>query len=113
VRAQARTLLLALALVGGLAGCARAISVGSEASPVYRLTVANDMPEAMIVSYNDGRGDRMLGSVPAGRSDAFVVSGAASTDITISARNAQGTRAFGPVPVRLVLGDVVTVRLRP
>jgi hypothetical protein len=93
-------------------GCTRAIQVGSEPAPVYRLVVANDLPEAMIVAYNDGRGDRTLGSVPAGRSDTFVVAGSASPAITVTARNAQGSRTAGPFSVQLVPGSQVTVRLR-
>jgi hypothetical protein len=111
--AAARRIALLLALATAAAGCTRALSVGSEPAPVYRLAVTNEFAESMIVSYNDGRGDSMLGAVAAGRTETFVVAGATSPAVTVSARNASATRSFPATRVDLVAGDVVTVRLRP
>jgi hypothetical protein len=114
MKAARHTLLLAGLLAAvTLQGCARPLSVGSEPSPTYRIAVSNTMPDEMIVSYNDGRGPRLLGAVPAGRVETFVVGGAASPGITISARDSTGTRTFGPAPVQLLLGETVHVRIAP
>lgn len=95
-----------------LAGCVRALDVGSEPGPVYRLTVANDLTEEIIVSTGDAQGASLLGAVPAGRSETFVIAGARSAEISVTARNATGTRTVGPLPVMLSLGQTVTIRLR-
>jgi hypothetical protein len=87
--------------------------VGSEPSAVYRLLVVNEFPETMMVSYNDGRGDSLLGAVPAGRSESFVVAAAAAPAVQVSARNAAGSRNFGPVRADLRPGESVTLHLRP
>jgi hypothetical protein len=102
-------LLAALALASG---CARALDVGSEPGPVYRIVVHNDLAEAMIVTSNHAGGEGMLGAVPAGRSDTFVLARPVAMDIEIRARNSAGTRAVGPFPVRLHATDPVTIRLR-
>jgi hypothetical protein len=104
---------LLLVTLAGSAACARAFQVGSEPAPVYRITLANDFGEAMVVSYNDGQGDRILGAIPAGRSDTFVVAAPAASSITISARNSTSTTRYGPATVALVLGEIVTHRIRP
>lgn len=113
-RTRRRVLRLVLSAIIILAApaCTRAMHVGSDPAPVYRLLVSNQLGEAMLVSYNDGSGDRLLGSVPAGRSDSFVLAGSASADISVSARNSQGTRSAGPWTVRLIAGEQVTVQLR-
>jgi hypothetical protein len=103
-------LLLAAALT---TACTRAMQVASEPAPVYRLTIVNEFAEAMVVSYNDGRGDRILGAVPPGRSDTFVVAGSASSTIVLSARNGAGTLTWGPATTTLALGDSVTQHIRP
>jgi hypothetical protein len=105
---------LALVAVTAVAAsaCVRAIEVGSEGSPVYRVAISNDLGEAMIVTANSGRGDSLLGSIPAGRSDTFVIARPASTTATITARNSSGTRTVGPITVELRAGATVPVRLR-
>jgi hypothetical protein len=93
-------------------GCARALHVASEPSPVYRLAIANDTDQEMVVTYHDGQRQGLLGAVPAGRSDTFVVATPASAAVTITARNAAGTRTLGPFSVQLAPGETVTLRLR-
>jgi hypothetical protein len=108
--ARAATLLLAcLALV---AGCTRAVTVGSDAGPLYRVTVQNDLDEAMIVSYNDGRGDALLGTVTARASDHFTIGRPARLSIAINARNIAGTRNVGPIAIELTAATATIVRLR-
>jgi hypothetical protein len=111
LRAARRAALLLLLLVSAT-GCARAISVGSDAGPLYRITVHNELAEAMIVSYNDGRGDAILGTVPARGTEHFAVGRPAQPTITVSARNTSGTRSVGPFTVQLAADAAQTVRLR-
>jgi hypothetical protein len=116
LRPSARRLLrsaaLALVVAAAASGCTRALSVGSDAGPIYRLTVHNEATEAMIVSYNDGRGDALLGTVPARSTDHFSVGRPATTSVTVHARNVAGTRSAGPFSVLLstAAAQVVTIR---
>jgi hypothetical protein len=102
--------LAVLLLAGG--GCARNLEIGSEPSPTYRIVVANDLNEDMIVSSDHAGSIGILGAVPAGRSDTFVLARPTSLDIQITARNASATRSVGPLAVRLLPGQSVTIRLR-
>jgi hypothetical protein len=101
--------LLLVALASG--GCARALAVESEARPVYRINVQNDTGEAMIVSYDEGRGAALLGTVPPGGADSFVIA-ARNPTIAVHARNAAGTRNLGPFTVQLSPTAPQLVRLR-
>jgi hypothetical protein len=94
------------------AGCTRAIEVGSEPRPTYRLSVVNELPVPMIVSYSEPRGDALLGTVPAGRAEHFVIAGTAAAGVVITARSADGTLTRGPYTVQLTAGQVQTVRLQ-
>jgi hypothetical protein len=95
-----------------LSACARAMQVGSEPTPVYRIVVTNQTSETLIVGYNDGRGESIFGAVPANSSDTFVVARPADLAITVTARNAAGTRTIGPLSVQLRAGESVPVHLR-
>jgi hypothetical protein len=110
-----RRLLRAAAIVMAVfaaAGCSRAMLVGSEAGPTYRITVHNEFAEAMIVSYNDGRGDALLGTVTAGGTDHFTIGRPATTTITVRARNVDSTRNAGPYTVVLSATTSQDVHLR-
>lgn len=104
--------LLLLAACAASFACARAMDVGSDPRPVYRLTVDNRLAEPMIVSYADTRGQALLGTVPAARSEFFTIASPASATVTVTARNAAGTRTAGPYQVQLIAGETVTVQLR-
>lgn len=67
------------------AGCARGVAVESEPAPRYALRVENAMPHPMIVSYDDGTGSRLLGTVPAGGDERFVIVDPARRSITVTA----------------------------
>lgn len=110
--ARRRTALALLALVAlAIAGCARGMHVGSEPTPVASIMVENGLGEPMIVSYSDSRGEALLGSVPAGGSERFVIASRESS-ITVRARNAAGSRTAGPYTVQLTPGAITPVRLR-
>jgi hypothetical protein len=108
---RARQLAALAVITLASAGCARAVAVGSEPRPVYRIEVSNSLAEPMIVSYNDGRGDALLGTVAAGRTEQFVIATRTET-ITVHARNAAGTRTAGPFTVQLSTTSPQPVRIR-
>jgi hypothetical protein len=107
-------LLLSTILVVGLlvGGCSRAVQVGSDtnAGTTYRLQVSNETTQSMVVSYNDGRGDAVLGTVAAGRSESFIIASPARTDISV--KGAGSSRSSGPYTVTLSSGTQAMVRLR-
>ncbi|HEX6135295.1 MAG TPA: hypothetical protein VFZ24_15100 [Longimicrobiales bacterium] len=106
-----RPFLLLLAVLS-LFGC-RAMSVGSPApSETYSISVLNETGIAMIVTYDDGRGDAILGNVRAGSTERFVIAAPASRTITVRGSAASGDRSSGPYTVTLVAGSTQTVRLR-
>jgi phosphoenolpyruvate-protein kinase (PTS system EI component) len=88
------------------------MEIGSEPSVTYRIVVANELAEAMIVSSDHAGSAGILGSVPAGSSDTFILARPASLDVLITARNAAGTRTVGPIPIQLRAGEPVHVRIR-
>jgi hypothetical protein len=95
-----------------LAACTRPIEVTSEPRAVFAILVHNEFAEPMIVSYDDSRGDALLGTVPANSSQRFEIGNPARNRITLQARNAAGSRRSGPHTVDLVAHTVPTVRLR-
>lgn len=108
-RARPAVILIALALI---AGCARAVTVGSEPGPVYRIQVINSLDHDMIVSYDAGGGPAVLGTVRAGRSEHFVITSRATTSINVTARDAAGSHTVGPYAVQLEAGATPEVTLR-
>ena len=107
-----RIRLLALALVVSLAGlaCARGVALDSEPGQTFAVNVANDMPHAMIVSFDDGSGARLLGTVGANRSERFVVAGSSASTVTIVAHDEADTHTVRRT-VTLIPGGTVEVRL--
>lgn len=101
-----------LAMLLGLAACARAVSIGTGTGPVYGLQVENSLAEDMIVSYNDGSGAAVLGTVRANASQRFVITAPSNMLVSITAANANRTRSIGPYSVRLQDGSTPTVTLR-
>jgi hypothetical protein len=105
-----RFLLLSTILL--LGGCSRAVQVGSDSNSgvTYRLQVTNETTQSMVVSYNDGRGDAVLGTVAAGRSESFIIASPSRTDISV--KGAGSSRTAGPYTVTLTAGTQAMVRLR-
>jgi hypothetical protein len=105
--------ILVLAVVLLSAGCARAMSVGSaDPTQTYSIAVENRTDVAMIVSYNDGRGDALLGNVAASATERFVIAGSTASTIHVTGAAVTGTRRSGPHTVALTPGQTVTVVLR-
>lgn len=103
-------LLLTLAIAATTTACARSVDLNTDAGQSYAVSVTNPMPHAMIVSYDDGTGERLLGTVEANRSDRFVVAGSNSATISIIARDEGETHTVRKTVV-LVPGETVAVRL--
>jgi hypothetical protein len=103
---------LTLALLIAAGGCAstRSVTVGSDVT--YRVDVVNQMAQAMTVYWSDGGSPRLLGSVGSGRTERFVIAGASSTSVAITARDAGGSRQAGPYAVTLEAGVVKRVIVR-
>jgi hypothetical protein len=104
---------LTLAAVLLASGCARGINVGSpEPTTTYSITVQNQTGVAMVVSYNDGRGDAILGNVAAGASERFIIAGSASSTISVRGVATTGNRTSGPYSVTLLAGSPYALILR-
>lgn len=106
------SILAAVALIA-LTGCARGITVGSPApTTTYSVSVQNVTSVDLIVSYNDGSGDALLGTVRTGATERFVIAGSAASSIRVSGVAVSGSRTSGPYTVSLIPGRTQTVILR-
>jgi hypothetical protein len=93
-----------------LAACARGTAVQSVPGPAYTLEVTNPLHQPMIVSYDDGTGVHLLGTVSANRSERFVITRPASTRITVLATDEKRTSTVTR-SVQLEPGAVARVSL--
>jgi hypothetical protein len=100
---------LALAMV--LGACSHAVHVETNPERTYAIAVENPMAEAMVVSYDDGTGSRLLGTVGAGQTERFVLAGARSSEITVTAVSEDRATTIRK-SVTLRPGSVVHVTLR-
>jgi hypothetical protein len=97
-----------LVLAAGTA-CVRGVDFGPGAES-QAINVINELPEAMIVSFDDGTGERLLGTVAARSTDRFIIAGTASMTVSIVATDQARTRTVRRT-VTLVPGGSVDVRL--
>lgn len=95
-----------------LGGCMRGVAVESEPGPAYALEVINPLPQPMLVSYDDGTGVRLLGSVPANGRARFVIAQPVGLSLTVTATDERRTQSVSRV-VALQPGQVTEVMLRP
>ena len=108
-----RRFLLLLPVILTLSGCARGMEVGSSTpAETFSINVQNMSGVTMVVSYDDGRGSAILGTVSAGATERFIIAAPATQTITVIAEAVSGTRRSGPHTVHLVAGAPQTVRLR-
>lgn len=110
---MARTRLLPLAallVVATLSGCARSVALNTDPGETYAVNVTNPLSHAMIVSFDDGSGSRLLGTVGAGRTERFVIAGSASQTVSIVAHDERETHTVRRTVV-LQPGATVDVRL--
>lgn len=99
-----------LALVAVLSACARAVSLDTDPGETYAVSVVNPMPHAMIVSFDDGTGQRLLGTVGANQTERFVIAGSSAQTVSIVAHDEGQTHTVRRTVV-LQGGETVTVRL--
>ncbi|HUG41878.1 MAG TPA: hypothetical protein VMM12_15420 [Longimicrobiales bacterium] len=102
--------LVALLCAATLVGCARSVTLDTDPGETYAVSVVNPMPHAMIVSFDDGSGARLLGTVGAGRTERFVIAGSANTTVSIIARDEAETHTVRKTVV-LRAGSTVEVLL--
>lgn len=105
-------LLLASLLALLTTACARGVAVQSEPGPAYAIQVNNPMSQPMIVSYDDGTGSHLLGTVSAGTQGRFVITRPASENLTITATDESRTLTVTRA-VTVRQGVVTEVSLSP
>ncbi|MEJ2503298.1 MAG: hypothetical protein P8177_08280 [Gemmatimonadota bacterium] len=105
-----RPVLLAALVLITAAACARGVSMNQDAGQTYAVSVRNDMPHPMIVSFDDGSGTRLLGTVAADRTERFVIAASAQQTITIIATDEGDTHTVRRT-VTLEPGGTVDVRI--
>ncbi|MEX2611829.1 MAG: hypothetical protein WEA24_18040 [Gemmatimonadota bacterium] len=111
----ARGRLAAVFLLAIVAGCARAVSIGTDPSPVSRVEVRNATTSEVNVFYTfaEGQAERALGNVPAGGTEEFVIAGASGRSVSIIGRTTSGQRSYGPYVVELEAGTTGEVVIGP
>lgn len=106
-------LLTSLSLVLFVSGCARGMDVGSSTpAETFSINVQNTTGVTMVVSYDDGRGHAILGTVTTGATERFIIAAPATRTITVRGEAASGNRRSGPYTVSLVAGAPQMVVLR-
>lgn len=107
---RAPLLLSVAALFFLTAGCARGVDFDPAAGQTNAVNVINDLSHAMVVWFDDGSGERLLGTVAARSRDRFVLAGTTATTVSIVARDEGRTHTVRRT-VTLVPGGSVDVRL--
>lgn len=105
-----RLLALVLVTAATAAACARGVALNPDAGQSYAVNVVNEMPHAMIVSFDDGQATRLLGTVSGNRQERFVIAGAQRPTVTLIATDEADTHTVRRT-VTLRLGETVDVRL--
>ena len=102
--------LIALVCAATLTGCARSVALDTDPGETYAVSVTNPLSHAMIVSFDDGSGTRLLGTVAARQTERFVIAGSASQTVSIVAHDEAETHTVRRTVV-LRPGGTVEVRL--
>lgn len=105
-----RLLALILVTAATTAACARGVTLNPDAGQSYAVNVINEMPHAMIVSFDDGATTRLLGTVGAQRQERFVIAGAERPTVTLIATDEGDTHTVRRT-VTLAPGTTVDVRI--
>jgi hypothetical protein len=100
---------VALALLAATA-CAPVMNGDAELAPAAAVTVINEMPHPVVVWFDDGTGERLLGTVARGGRDRFVLAGTTATTVSVIARDEAGTHTVRRT-VALRGGGAVDVRI--
>ena len=102
--------LLALIVVAASTGCARSVELNTDPGESYAVSVVNTLSHPMIVSFDDGSGSRLLGTVGAARTERFVIAGSANQTVSIVAHDEAQSHTIRRTVV-LQAGSTVEVRL--
>jgi hypothetical protein len=90
--------------------CARGVDFDPGAHQTQAVNVINDLSHPMIIWFDDGSGERLLGTVAARTRDRFVLAGTTAATVSVIARDEGGTHTVRRT-VALVAGGSVDVRL--
>ncbi len=102
---------LAVLFLAATTACVpRGVDFGPDAEQAAAVTVINEMAHPMIVWFDDGTGERLLGTVAAGSRDRFVIAGTTATTVSVIARDEAETQTVRRT-VTLVPAESVEVRL--
>ena len=102
--------LIALILVSSSCASMRGVSVGSDTAS-YAIDVTNTTARSADVYWSAGGDPKLLGSVGPGRKEHFIIAGATSSNVSVTARDTSG-RTLGPYSVLLAPGVTKAVTLR-
>jgi len=102
--------LMAIALLCSSCASMRGVSVGSETAS-YAVDVTNTTARSADVYWSTGGEPKLLGNVGPGRKEHFIIAGATSTNVSVTATDTSG-RTLGPYSIVLAPGVTKAVTLR-
>lgn len=105
-----RFLALALLTAATAIACARGVTLNPDGGQSYAVNVVNEMPHAMVISFDDGSTTRLLGTVSARRQERFIIAGAQRPTVTVIATDEADTHTVRRT-VTLSPGTTVEVRI--
>jgi hypothetical protein len=91
--------------------CSRAVNVGTQPTAVFAVSVTNNTAVELIVSYDDGRGPKALGTIVSRGTERFIIAAPAATTVRVSGRSADGSITSGPQTAQLSAGSTTPVVL--
>lgn len=91
-------------------GCAGAMEFETDPRQTQAINVINQMPHAMVIWFDEGDGERLLGTVAAGSSDRFVIASPGVSTLSVVARDEARSETVRRT-VTLVAGGTVDVVL--
>jgi hypothetical protein len=92
------------------AACARGVDFDPDRQQTHAVNVINELAHPMVVWFDDGTGERLLGTVGARSRDRFILAGSTATTVSIVARDEGGTHTVRRT-VALAPGSSVDVRI--
>jgi hypothetical protein len=107
-----RSPLLALVplLMVATVACAPGMELDTDPRQTQAINVINDLTHPMIIWFDDGTGERLLGTVAAGSTDRFVLGGAGPMTLSVIARDEARTHTVRRT-VTIAPGGSADVRL--
>jgi len=100
--------LVVLVLAGGAACAAGGMEFETDPRQTQAINVINQLSHSMVIWFDDGEGERLLGTVAAGSRDRFVIAATGVSTLSVVARDEGETRTVRRT-VTLVPGGTVDV----